>query len=182
MAFLWVSGLSGIYSGFLFFQSANSRASGFIVRSGKISDLQVNYNRPTKLENFKYIDFLKTYNISSTLPRFYQNNTNDCRNNVQNERHYFEVYNNDNDDVYAYIYIPLNKVKKCVRLEMLYRMSGDIHHLCLLLPHKPSNGDKDNLTYIPVLGGGEPLNCASYQQSAIAHGIVDSIGNVRLTF
>jgi hypothetical protein len=43
----------------------------FIVRSGKISDLQVYYNRPTKLENFKYVDFLKTYNISSTLPRFY---------------------------------------------------------------------------------------------------------------
>jgi hypothetical protein len=35
--------------------------------------------------------------------------------------------------------------------------------------------------YIPVRGGGEPLVCASYQQ-AIAHGIVDSIDNVRLTF
>ncbi len=32
----------------------------FIVRSGKISDLQVYYNRPTELENFKYVDFLKT--------------------------------------------------------------------------------------------------------------------------
>jgi hypothetical protein len=27
----------------------------FIVRSGKISDLQVYYKRPTKLENFKYL-------------------------------------------------------------------------------------------------------------------------------
>jgi hypothetical protein len=82
----------------------------FIVRSGKISDLQVYYNRPTKLDNFKYVDFLKTYNISSTLPRFDQNNTNNCRKNVQNDRHYFEVYRNDYDydDVYAYIYIPLN--------------------------------------------------------------------------
>jgi hypothetical protein len=35
----------------------------FIVRSGKISDLQVHYNRPTKLENFKYVDFLKTYQL-----------------------------------------------------------------------------------------------------------------------
>jgi hypothetical protein len=69
---------------------------------------QVYYNRPTELENFKYVDFLKTYNILSTLPRFYQNNTNNCRNNVQNDRHYFEVYINDNDDVYAYIYIPLH--------------------------------------------------------------------------
>jgi hypothetical protein len=55
----------------------------FIVKSGKISDLQVNYNRPIELENFKYVDFLKTYNILSTLPRFYQDNTNNCRNNVQ---------------------------------------------------------------------------------------------------
>ncbi len=37
----------------------------FIVRSGKISDLQVYYNRPAELENFKYVDFLKTYNPNS---------------------------------------------------------------------------------------------------------------------
>jgi hypothetical protein len=101
---------------------------------------------------------------------------------VQNDRHYFEVYNNDNDDVYTYIYILLNKVKRCVYLEMLYRTSGDIYYLRLLLLHKPSRGDKDNLTYIPVHGGGEPLVCASYQQLAIVHGIVDSIDDVRLTF
>jgi hypothetical protein len=59
-----------------------------IVRSGKILDLQVYYNRPTELENFKYVDFLKTYNTSSTLPRLYQNNTNNCRNNVQNDRQF----------------------------------------------------------------------------------------------
>ncbi len=101
---------------------------------------------------------------------------------MQNDRHYFEVYINDNDDVHAYKYIPLNKVKRCVRLEMLYRTSGDIYYLCQLLLHKPSRGDKDNIMYIPVHGGGEPLVCASYQQSAIAHGILDSIDNVRLTF
>ncbi len=64
---------------------------------------------------------------------------------------------------------------------MLYGTSGDIYYLELLLLHKPSHRDKDNLMYIPVRGGGEPLVCASYQQ-AIAHGIVDSIDNVRLTF
>ncbi len=94
---------------------------------------------------------------------------------MQNDRHYFEVYNKDNDDIFAYIYIPLNKVKRCLRLETLYRTSGDIYCLCLLLLHKPSHGDKNNLTYIPVRGGGIPLVCASYQQLAIAHGIVDSI-------
>ncbi len=47
-----------------------------------------------------------------------------------------------------------------------------------ILPNLP----KDNLTYITVRGGGEPLVCAKYQQSAIAHGIVGSIDGVRLTF
>jgi hypothetical protein len=71
-------------------------------------------------------------------------------------------------------------VKRCVRLEMLYRTSGDMYYLRLLLLHKPSCGDNDNLRFIPVRGGGEPLVCASYQQLAIAHDIVDSIDNVRL--
>ncbi len=65
---------------------------------------------------------------------------------------------------------------------MLYRMSGNIYYLWLLLLHKPSHGDKDNLMYIPVHAGGKALVCASYQRSAIAHGIVDSIDDVRLTF
>ena len=76
----------------------------------------------------------------------YQNNANNCRNNVQNDRHYFEVYVNDNENVFAYIYIPLKKVKRCICLEMLYRTSGDKYYLHLLLLHKPSCGDKDNLT------------------------------------
>ncbi len=100
-----------------------SQQLDFTVRSGKISNLQVYYNRPTELENFKYVDFLKTYHTSPTLPRFYQNNTINCINNVQNDRHYFRVYSNDNDDDYAYIYTPLNKVKTCIHLEMLYRTS-----------------------------------------------------------
>ncbi len=80
------------------------------------------------------------------------------------------------------MYILLNKVKRCVRQEMLYRTSSDIYYLQLLHLHKPSRGDKDNLMYIPVPGGGEPLVCASYQLLAIAHGIVDSVDDVRLTF
>jgi hypothetical protein len=47
------------------FKVQNPEQLDFIVRSGKILDLQVYYNRPTKLEKFKYVDFLKTYNISS---------------------------------------------------------------------------------------------------------------------
>jgi len=35
---------------------------------------------------------------------------------------------------------------------------------------------------IPVRGSGEPLVCTSYQQSAIAHGYVASVDDVRATF
>ena len=65
---------------------------------------------------------------------------------------------------------------------MLYRTSSDIYYLCLLLLHKPSRGDKDNLMYNPVHVGGEPIVCASYQQLTNTHDIVDSINKVRLTF
>jgi hypothetical protein len=140
VVFLLVSGLSSINSGCLFFQSMNSRAIGFYCQIwhdfGYTSSLQQT-NRVRKLQICRFFE------ESSTLPRFYQNNTNNCRNNVQNDRHYFEVYINDNDGVYAYMYIiPINKVKRCVRLEMLYRMSGDIYYLRTLLLHKPSHGDK----------------------------------------
>jgi hypothetical protein len=61
---------------------------------------------------------------------------------------------------------------------MLYRMSGNIYHLHLLLLHKPSRGDDDNLRYINPCGGGDQLCCMSYQQSAIALGLVQNINDV----
>jgi hypothetical protein len=38
------------------------------------------------------------------------------------------------------------------------------------------------LTYVPVCGGGKPIVCSSYQQSAIAHGYVDSVHDVTLIY
>ena len=38
------------------------------------------------------------------------------------------------------------------------------------------------LTYVPVRGGGELIVCSSYQQSVIAHGYVDSVQDVTLTY
>jgi hypothetical protein len=40
------------------FKVRTTQQLDIIVKSGKISDFQVNYNRPTKLENFKYVDFV----------------------------------------------------------------------------------------------------------------------------
>jgi hypothetical protein len=69
---------------------------------------------------------------------------------MEKDRHYFVVYKDVH--LYAYIYVPLKKEKRGVCLEMLYRTSGDIYYLHLLLLHMPSQGDKDNLTYTPQCG------------------------------
>jgi hypothetical protein len=65
---------------------------------------------------------------------------------------------------------------------MIYVTSGDIFYLRLILLNRKVCSDKGILTYIPVCGGGEPIVCTSYQQSAIAHGFVDSIADVRATY
>jgi hypothetical protein len=65
---------------------------------------------------------------------------------------------------------------------MLYITSGDNFYLCLILLNRKARSDKDVLTYIPVCGGGEPIVCTSYQQSAIAHGYIDSVADVRATY
>jgi hypothetical protein len=65
---------------------------------------------------------------------------------------------------------------------MLYVTSGDIFYQCLILLNRKAHSDKDVLTYNPVCGGGKPMVCMSYQQSAIAHGYVDSVADVRAMF
>ena len=65
---------------------------------------------------------------------------------------------------------------------MLYVTSGDIFYLRLILLSRKAHSDKDVLTYNPIHGGGQPMVCTSYQQSAIAHGHVDSVTDVRSTF
>ena len=65
---------------------------------------------------------------------------------------------------------------------MLYVTSGDIYYLRLILLNRKAHIDKDVLTYTPVCGGGEPIVCKSYQQSAIARGYVDSAADVTATY
>jgi hypothetical protein len=64
---------------------------------------------------------------------------------------------------------------------MLYVTNGDIFYLHLIMLNRKACSDKDVITYIPVHGGGEPIVCMSYQQSAIAHGYIDSVADVRAT-
>ena len=91
VAFLWIVRLSSIYYCCKFFQCANSAAIWFhnqIWPDFRFTSLLQQTNQVRKSQ---VCWFLNTYNISSKLPKFYQNNTNNCRNNVQNDRHYFKV-------------------------------------------------------------------------------------------
>jgi hypothetical protein len=65
---------------------------------------------------------------------------------------------------------------------MLYVTSGDIFYLRLILLNRKAHSDKDVLTNTPVCGGGGPIVCTSYKQSAIAHGYVDSVADVCATY
>ncbi len=65
---------------------------------------------------------------------------------------------------------------------MLNVTSGDIFYLHLILLNRKACSDKNVLTYIPVCGGGEPIVYTSYQQSAIAHGYIDSVADVCATY
>ncbi len=81
-----------------------------------------------------------------------------------------------------YVNQPVRQAKRCICIEMLYVTSGDIFYLRLILLNRKAHSDKDVLTYNPIRGGGQPMVCRSYQQSAIAHGYVDSVTDVRSTF
>jgi hypothetical protein len=65
---------------------------------------------------------------------------------------------------------------------MLYVTSGDNFYLRLILLNRKARSDKEVSTYIPVCGSGKPIVCMSYQQSAIAHGYVDSVADVCATY
>ena len=151
----------------------------FIQRK-EVTDLQIYYNRPEELESLRYTEFLQQYNTSSQLPKYYADNPQSL-DNLCIQRHYFKVYMEPDQEI-RYVYRPVRQVKRCVRIEMLFVTGGDIFYLRLILLNRKARSDKDVLTYNPIRGGGEPLVCNSYQQSAIAHGYVDSVDDVRETF
>jgi len=150
------------------------------IRRGEVTELQIYYNRPAALDALKYTDFLEKYNTSSKLPKYYEDNPN-TENDVRIDRHYFKLHLDPIQEI-RYVYRPVRKVKRCIRIEMLYVTSGDNFYLRLILLNRKARSDKDVLTYNPIRGGGQPMVCTSYQQSAIAHGYVDSVTDVRSTF
>jgi hypothetical protein len=88
----------------------------------------------------------------------------------------------DPDQSIHYVYRPVRQVKRCICIKMLYVTSGNKFYLHLILLNRKACSDKEELTYITVCGGGKPIVCTSYQQSAIAHGYVDSVADVRAAY
>jgi hypothetical protein len=146
----------------------------------EVTDLQIYYNRPQVLNRLKFADFFCKYNVSTKLPKYYRDNPN-TENNQELDRHYFKVYVGQ-FQLIRYVYCPVKPLQRCVRIEMLYITSGDIYYLRLILLKRNARDDKDVLTYYPERGGGASIVFSSYQQSAIAHGFVESVADVRATF
>ena len=152
----------------------------FLLNSGSVPELVVYYNRPSELHDLTYTDFLTQYNISNTLPLYYQRTSQNSYNNFGSEKHYFivQIALAETTKI-IYVYIPVFKVSRCIRIEMLYQTAGDIYYLRLILLKKPATSDEDVRT-VSLRHGSTVYD--SYQQAAIAMGLVTSATDVLATF
>jgi hypothetical protein len=92
-----------------------------------VTDILVYYNRPAAISHLKYTEFLTKYNMAQDLPQFYQNMAG-SRDNFMQEKHYFRVDIELASTVKSkYVYVPVNKITRCIQIEMLYQTSGDIY-------------------------------------------------------
>ena len=147
-----------------------------------LTDILVYYNRPTAISHLKYTEFLTKYNMAQNLPQFYQNMAG-SRDNFIQEKHYFRVDNQLASTVKSkYVYVPVKKITRCIRIEMLYPTSGDIYYLRLILLRRAATSDVDARTVPNVHGSGEPTVYQSYQQAAIAQGYVENATDALATY
>ena len=154
----------------------------FFFEDDVVTDIAVYYNCPAAIGHLKYTECLTKYNMADNLPQFYQNMAN-SEDNIMSEKHYFRV------DIYLessvklkYVYVPVTKISRCIRIEMLYPTSGDIYYLRLILLHRPATIDVDFRTVPNVHVWGEPTVYPSYQQAAIAQGYVTSATDALATY
>jgi hypothetical protein len=144
---------------------------------GQITDLIVYYSRPSQLYHLTYSAFWEKYNAHKCLPNYYKE-----RPTLQNEKFFEVIIPFPTSSVSHFIYEPVNKLQRCVRIEMLYQTMGDIYYLRLILLKRPVLNDKDAHTFHPLRGGGTPIVYLNYQQSALAHGYITSFQDAILTY
>jgi len=144
---------------------------------GQITDLMVYYSRPSQLHLLTYSAFWEKYNAHKFLPKYYKD-----RPILQNQRFFQVIIPFATSSVTHFIYEPVNKIQRCVRIEMLYPTMGDIYYLRLILLKRAVLNDKDAHTFHPPRGGGAPIVYLNYQQSALAHGYITSFQDAILTY
>jgi hypothetical protein len=76
----------------------------------------------------------------------------------------------------------VRQVKRFIRIETVYQTIGEIYYLCLILIKQPVLNDEDSCTLTAVCGDAKQIVFSSYQQSAIAHGYVESAVDAQLNF
>lgn len=101
---------------------------------------------------------------------------------LENDRFFEIILHFATSSVTHFIYEPVNKVQRCVRIEMLYQTMGDIYYLRLILLRRPVLNDEDARTFHPPRGGGSSAIYLNYQQSALAHGYIKSYHDAILTY
>ena len=145
----------------------------FFFDDDTVTDILVYYNRPAAISHLKYTEFLTKYNMAQHLPQFYQN-TPESKDNISQEKHYFRIDMILSSTIkFKYVYVPVKKIARCIRIEMLYPTCGDIYYLRLILLRRAATSDIDVRTVPNVHGWGEPTVYPSYQQAAIAQGYVE---------
>ena len=119
----------------------------------QVTDLNIYYHRPSPLlDSLKFADFMKKYNNSQVLPKYYQNRP------LEEGVGYHKLYIHlKNKSPIRYIYKPVKGVERIVRIEMLFPSSGDIYYLRLILINRAVLTDDDAHTYQPLRGGGLPI-------------------------
>jgi hypothetical protein len=133
-------------------------------RKQKLSDLEMYFARPSELHHFKYVDFNKEYIAYYKLPVT-------C---ARDPTSYYTVQLPDQERP-LYICKRLNRIRTIVRMEMLYPSAGEVWYLRQLLLHKSFTSYRDAKIF-----QGEAFR--SFQQSALAHGIVTEEKEALLCF
>ena len=104
----------------------------------QITNLIVYNSRPSQLYLLVYSAFWEKYNAHKCLPKYYKD-----RPMLQNQRFFQVIIPFATSSITHFIYEPVNKIQRCVRIEMLYQTMGDIYYLRLILLKRPVLNDED---------------------------------------
>ena len=115
--------------------------------NNQLTDLMIYYHRPNQLSRLTYTQFWKQYNADNHLPKYYQ-----VRPALENEKYFSISIPLGSRIANHFIYQPVQKIERCIRIEMLYQTAGEIYYLRLILLKRPVLSDEDARTFHPPRG------------------------------